>query len=313
MHNPPIARCRMKKFMKNKPLFSTRCPLAANRWLLSLALLAGSWAGAQNFVRNPDFEQPIGPDNWNIVYVGASSASDFYIHGRTTWAHRDKVFGTWEGNYFGLHFRPYTDSLMEAYASQVVSNLTPSVTYVVTAWPVLFYEAGVVKVRMWLEALGAGAPASSPYAGGWLRNDADTGAGYETNGWRGMSVTQTASPAGTIEVRLHYNKFASTANQKWLSALDGFFDHVSVMPLVPTLLPPPTILSMAVTNETVAFKWSTIMNNTYDIEVSPDLASWSKFKTNLVATGSSLTCIGALTGDPAAPQFFRVASRDYVP
>jgi hypothetical protein len=307
MMSPHIARYRLKRLMKNDCLFSSRCPFAIPAWLLSWVLLTGSWAGAQNFVRNPDFEQPLRPDNWSIVYVGASSESDFYMHGRTTLAHRDKVFGTWDGNYFGLHFRPYTDSPMEAYATQTVSNLTAGTTYTVTAWMTQFQGDIVDASQVYMQAIG-GSTASTPYILGFTHLDQT-----DTNGWRGHSVNVTANSRGQIEVRLRYKKPGYTSNQKWLSAIDAFYDHVSVMPLVPTLLPAPQILALTVTNQTATLKWTTVMNNTYNIEVSPDFASWSKFKTNLVATGTNLTCNGALTADPVIPQFFRVVSYDYVP
>lgn len=84
------------------------------------------------------------------------------------------------------------------------------------------------------------------------------------------------------------------------------------MPLVPTN-PQPQILSCNFTNQSAAFKWTTVMNNRYDIEVSSDLASWSKLQTNLVATGTSLTYTKSLGAAAGTPQFFRIASFNYVP
>jgi len=212
--------------MKNTFLSSSRYQLAGRGWLFGMVLLTAAMASAQtNYVRNPDFDQPLGPDNWQIVYVSTSSESDFMIHGRSTIAHRDKVFGTWDGNYFGLHFKPYTDAPMEAYATQTVSNLTALANYVVTAWMALHYESGIGKVNMTLEAQGDGSLAVSDPCAGWTRGDS-----YDTNGWAAYSVTVPASANGTIEVRLHYQKPAYTANRKWLSAIDGFFDEVSVTP-----------------------------------------------------------------------------------
>jgi len=219
--------------MTNTFLSSARYQLVARGWLFGLVLLTAVLASAQtNYVSNPDFDQPLRPDNWQIVYVGASSESDFWIHGRSTLAHRDKVFGTWDGNYFGLHFKPYTDAPLEAYATQIVSNLTASANYVVTAWMALHYQSGFGKVNMTVEAQGDGALAVSDPCGGWIRADTVnpvTGT-YDTNGWAAYSVTVPASANGTIEVRLHYQKPGYTANRKWLSAIDGFFDEVSVTP-----------------------------------------------------------------------------------
>jgi len=211
--------------MKNTFLSSSRYQLAARGWLFGLALLTGVVASAQtNYVRNPDFEQPLGPDNWQIVYVGTSSESDFWMHGRTTLAHRDKVFGTWDGNYFGLHFRPYTDAPVEAYATQVVSNLTAGATYTVSAWMTQFQCDQVTKQDVYMEAIGA-TSASTDMIRSYIHC-----VNEDTNGWVNASVNVPATANGTIEVRLHYSKPAFTASRKWLSALDGFYDEVSVTP-----------------------------------------------------------------------------------
>jgi hypothetical protein len=293
--------------MKNVSLFSARRSLATPGWLLSLALFTGGWAGAQNFVRNPDFNSPLGPDNWTIVYPNNSQESDFFIHGRTTLAHHEKVYGAaWEGNFFGGHFRPYTDAPMEAYFTQIVSGLQPGSNYVVSAWMAQFDSAFITKVYAWLEALGGTnglVSTVTPYVTGYTLNN---------DGWARYSVTNTASPSGQIEVRLHFWKWTFTNKQKWIS-IDAFYDQVSVMPLIQTPLPAPQILSLTVTNQTAAFNWSTIMNNTYDIQVSSNLVSWAPFRTNLCAMGTSLTCTGNLLAAPGVPQFFRVVSYNYVP
>jgi hypothetical protein len=297
-----------RRFMIITPLSSSLRLLAAPGWLLGLALLTGTWAGAQNFVRNPDFNAPLGPDNWTIVYVSPSSEADFYIHDRSTLAHRDRVFGTWDGNYFGLHFRPYTCGLMEAYATQTITNLAPGGTYVASAWMTQFSDKYIPKMNAWLEAAGAlGTQASATVT---------DYAFWPHDGWKKFSVTNRATGAGQMEVRLRFKVVSGTSNggttPKWLSE-DAFYDHVSLMPLVETPLPQPQILSCVSTCQTAVLKWTTIMNNTYDIEASADLASWSKFKTNLVATGTNLSYTGAVTANPALPQFFRIVSHNYVP
>jgi hypothetical protein len=65
-------------------------------------------------------------------------------------------------------------------------------------------------------------------------------------------------------------------------------------------------------------KWTTIMNNTYNVEVCSDLmsedyAKWRNFKTNMMATGTNLTASGAVNPDPAIPQFYRIKSFNWVP
>jgi len=62
-----------------------------------LALLTAGTARAQNFVKNSDFEQPLGPDNWTVVYVGCVPY-DFLAADRTTLARKDMVPATWNGH-----------------------------------------------------------------------------------------------------------------------------------------------------------------------------------------------------------------------
>jgi hypothetical protein len=304
--------------MKNLPLLSSRGQRAARALVLGLALLSAGSAGAQNFVKNPNWAQPLGPDNWTVQYVGASSAADFWIHGRTTLAHRDKVYGTWDGTsnfdpffptgpcYFGGHFRPYTGGFCHAYFDQVVAGLSPGSNYVVSAWMAQFQSDYLSKAQVYLATLGG--------LSGTVSNGTAVANGsvYDNDGWAKYAVTSTASASGQIEVQLHYNKIAYTSGNVWLN-MDGFYDHISLMPLVPTPLPAPRILSLTLSNQTAAFKWSTTMNNTYDIQVSSNLASWAPFKTNLFATGTNLTYTGALTGAPGVPQFFRIVSYSWVP
>ena len=324
MKSPTLTGCRLKRrFMKNASVFSMRCQCAAQGLLLTLALLAAGSAGAQNYVRNPNWAQPLGPDNWTVAYVAPSTAADFWLHGRTLLAHRDASFGTWDGMnnfdsfypsgpcYFGGHFRPYTGGYVEAYFDQVVTNLTPGVSYVASAWMVQFQSDYVSKSQVWLEARGS-TVATTPYVLGYA---------YNNNGWAMYSATTPANAYGQIEVRLHFKKIGftggtgSSAGVGWGGYLniDAFYDHISVMPAVPVTLPPPRILSLRHTNQTATVNWSTVMNNTYDIQVSSDLVSWSPFQTNFFATGTNLAYTGTLSADPSLPQFFRIACYNWVP
>ena len=312
--------------MKNLSLFSSRCQRAAQGLLLGLALFASGSAGAQNFVRNPNLALPLGTNNWTVVYstTPASSPADFWIKDRTLFAHRDASYGTWDGQsnfdyfyptgpcYFGLHFRPYTHGEQHAWFDQVVTGLTPGVSYVVTAWMVQEYSDYVSDVQVWMEALGT-SDVVTPYV---------TGYAFQNNGWASYSVTTTANAKGQIEVRLHCykNSYTGPANNVWLN-IDAFYDHISVMPAVQTPLPQPRLLSLAVTNQTMAFKWSTIMNNTDDILISPDLVNWSNYQTGIVAIASDPTFTTNLVmsfttnlpAPPTAPQFYRILSHNYVP
>jgi hypothetical protein len=292
--------------MKNALPFSRPGPLAA---LLSLALAAGGIASAQNSIKNPDFEQPLGVANWTVVYPNNSSEADWYIHGRSTLAHRDKVYGTWDGNYFGAHLRPYSDGLEEAYFTQIVTNLLPGSNYLVSCWSSHFQSDAIapnpVKVRAWIESVGGNGTVASGDVSGYC---------YLNNGWLKYNADNTADANGQIEVHLRVKKTGFTSAQKWISAIEVFFDHAAVMPAWNPLPAPFSILSVGLTNQAVTLKWETVMNNTYRVDISSDLENWSTLKDNLGALGTNMTFTTNLFAfDPTVPQFFRVLCKPYVP
>jgi len=125
------------------------------------------------------------------------------------------------------------------------------------------------------------------------------------------AVTNTASASGQIEVRLHFNKNTWTSLQ-W-PYIRAYYDHVAVM--LPGQTPAPfRMVALTVTNQTaVTFRWETVMNNTYDLEASSNLGSWSKFHSDLLATGTSLTFSTNVAAAPGVPRFFRSLSHNYVP
>jgi hypothetical protein len=283
---------------------------AALALALGLIFLAGGSICAQNYVNNPDFEQPLGTNNWTVVYV-YGGPSDFSAHDRTTIAHKDKVPGTWDGdpNYldvYGAEFSPYHDGKMWAYFKQTVSGLKPNSNYVISAWIVQFEDLYTNKVQVYMETIGGAGGTTSRTTPNVYK-----ACNNKPWNWAMYSVTNTASLSGQIEVRLHFNK------DKWTTLawqyIRAYYDHVAVM--LPGQTPSPfRIVSLAVTNQTTAtFRWETTMNNTYDIEASPNLASWSKFCTDLLATGTNLTFTTNCPAGPRVPQFFRALSHNYVP
>jgi len=320
--------------------------------LIVLALLAWSSVDAQNLLRNPDFEEPLGPDNWTIVYApvlnGPNVAptectrSDFYICGRTRLAHKDLVPGTWDGedgtgtNYwskFGLHFCASHDWLMHVYARQVVSGLMPGSNYTATCWITQFDPGAVVdKVKVYLEVLGGPDGTSSQRSPDVM----STVLGTPTN-WTKCVVSQTASDDGQIEIQLHYNKNGSTANDKWRN-MDALYDHASLMLTgQPDYLPPYNMTSVVRTNQDLALTWESVMNNRYRIQATTnpsDPYAWVMLERernldpNLVATGPSFTFTTNVSSlfyydppyvkvpqyfDPSAPLFFRIYSEPFVP
>ncbi len=261
-------------------------------------------------MKNPDFEEPLGTNNWTVVYV-YGGPSDFATHDRTTIAHKDKVPGTWDGdpNYldvYGAEFQPYHDGKMHAYFKQTVAGLKPGSNYVVSCWMVHFTDLSTNTVMVYLEALGGpggNISRKTPYVTKYCNNHPEN--------WARYSVTNTASTNGQIEVQLHFDK------NQWTSFVweytRAYFDHVAVMP---PGQPPPAfkILSLALSQPASAtFKWETVMNNTYRIEASSNLQSWSTFRDELLATGTNLTFTTNLTTGLTPPRYFRVLSKNYQP
>jgi len=308
--------------------------------LVGVLLFAAAGAGAQNFVRNPDFEEPLGPDNWTVVYTavqggGANAPTncgpyDFLIADRTAMAHKDAVPGTWDGhpyywNKFGGHFAPNHSGLMHAYFRQVVSGLTPGSNYTCSAWIAQYTgnDNYLTKADVYLEALG-GPSLTVSRVSEYVTNNVYNNPGN----WKWCAVTNTASTNGQIEIRLHYNKKASIAQVWEYRNLNAFFDHVAVMPTGQPATPPPfEILSLSRSNHEVALTWETVRNYRYRVQATTDPLnplSWTQFVRNpyvdpdFLATGASMTFWTNLLAndpayDPAAPRYFRIRATNNFP
>jgi hypothetical protein len=251
------------------------------------------------------------------------------------------VPGTWDGadgtdtnywNTFGLHFKPGHDWQMHAYARQVITNLAPLTSYSVSAWITQYDGEQVAKVQLYMEVLGGATgniSRKTPYV--------QTTSKDNPAGWNRYTVTNTASASGQIEIRLHYNKNGSTSTEKWRN-MDGFFDHVSLIPVGQTEYQPPyKILAFARTNQDITLQWQTVMNNRYRIQASTnpsDPNSWAMIErewnvdTNFSATGTSFMFKTNLLSlfyynppsvrvplyfDPNGPLFFRIHSESFKP
>jgi hypothetical protein len=333
--------------MKSNCVSLLRCQIAAQGLLLGFALLTWNSASAQNLVKNPDFEEELGPDNWTIVYTGVTNSGestwptecgpdDFRVHGRTTTSHHDlDLGGTWDGedrtgtnywNKYALNFCAGHDWLMHAYAKQVITNLAPAQPYRVSAWMVL--QGGPTgvdpsKFQVYMEVIGGVAgniSVKTPYVTSVLING-----GFNTNAWNSYVVTNTASANGQIEIRLHYNKNRATSTEKW-RVQDASYDHVSLMRAgQPEYLPPYKIVSFARTNQDIEMTWETVMNNRYRIQYSTNLSNpmvWLERRkdldTNIFAIGTTLSFqTNLLSYSPSfntnAPLFFRIYSESFKP
>ncbi len=319
---------------------STISPVSLPGLALACMLVCNT-ASAQNFVKNPGFEEELGPDNRTIVFapivhVGTlawpktCTATDFFVLGRTRMSHKDLSPGTWDGdpnywNKFGLHFQAGHDWLMHAYASQVVSNLVPGASYTASAWITQYEGDQTGKVLVYMETLGGDdgtVTNQTPYVTTTILNNAA--------GWNRYELTNTASTRGTIEIRLHYEKYLSTAEEKWRNMI-GIFDNVCLRPTGQQEYQPAyDIASLSRSSQEVSLTWDTVMNNSYRLQYSTNLGassawSWIPWSPSvdyrLHATGPSLTFRTNLASlfasdplfNPNAPLFFRVFSQSFNP
>jgi hypothetical protein len=329
--------------MKSKLLFSSRLQIATQVWVLGVACFVSGLASAQNFVRNPDFEEELGPDNWTVVYApvdhmtgGIIAANcptncgpnDFLVKGRNCLAHRNlgvPSSGTWDGgwswnnytywNKFGARFQPNHNWGMHAYFKQVVTNLTPGASYSISAWMTMFGRTD--KTDVYLQAIGG--------LGSRRTVNVMTSAINNPAAWQSYALSNTADTNGQIEVRLHMNKAYTTTDWVYLE-VNAFFDHVAVVAVgQPTYMPPYNILAFTRTNQDISLTWQTVMNNRYRLQSSTDLSTWSwvqrapTLDTNFLATGTAITFKTNLTSlftydpnfDPTAPLFFRIYSTPF--
>lgn len=338
--------------MKIKSLFASRCQTAAQGLLLGLAVLVAGSASAQNFVKNPDFEEEFGPDNWSVEYAAVlrggiyggnviaanaptnSGPLDFLVKGRTCLSHRNlgvtvtPPAGTWDGgtagdaywNKHGAHFMPNHTWVCHAYFKQVVTGLQSGSNYDCSAWMTQFGNIG--KANVYLEALGATTNRTQDVVEDARNNPA---------AWKKYTVTCPATN-GQIEIRLHFNKNYTVTSSAWsYREINAFYDHVAVVPAGQTnYMPPFAVVSVARTNQDLTLIWETVENNRYRIQYATNVSdpmTWyfvnrgPGLDTNYFATGPNFTFktnVAAMFAfepnfDPNGPLFFRIHSTSFVP
>jgi hypothetical protein len=210
---------------------------------LGLGLLLCGGAGAQNLLKNPDFEYPLGPTNWMVGHI-RGGPSDFEIRDRTTAASRGWSYGD-----FGAEFRPFHNKLAHAYFTQTVSNLTAGQVYTFSGqmqedwWsapsgtnaydPVSNGKRNSFLVYM--EVIGGqGTPmpdgrrsllATNPTP---AYTNADV-AVYATDTWCQYRAQQTPASNRTIEIRLHLDKLSWELTY-YLPVMNAYFDVMSLTP-----------------------------------------------------------------------------------
>jgi len=296
---------------------------AVSGLVLGLTLFATGLASAQNFVKNPDFEEPLGTNpsnNWVVVYDNCDPC-DFLIADRSTMAHKDIIPGIWDGhpshtgsnywNRLGGCFAPnYCNAMPHAYFRQVITGLPPLSSYECSAWMIqMTRNANWLNLaQVYMEVLGGAAgnvPRKTPYVTDNANNNPE--------GWKRYVVTNTASISGKIEIRLHY-KVVDTTAQIWeYRNMNAFYDHVCVMPIgsqnEPT--PPYGVNSFTLANETATLGWETVSNHIYGLQTTSDLLSgtnWSWVKLFMVGTGDNMTVdFPATTNVTGDPRCFRIS------
>jgi hypothetical protein len=200
------------------------------RLAFGLALFLGASAGAQNYLKNGDFEQaPLGPTNWTVGYLHGGP-DDWEIKDRNRGGSRRA------SQFYGGYLRVLTLKLAHAYFTQTVTNLQANHEYSFVGhmredWWKAANDALRDKYLVYIEVIGGqGTPTTdgrySVIATNDLTNssgDADTNIDYPytyaTYDWRPFYAKQTPDAQGKIEVRLHYNKISFTIYDKtWISA-----------------------------------------------------------------------------------------------
>jgi hypothetical protein len=220
------------------------CRLGARGLASGLGLWLCVSAGAQNLLKNPEFESPLGTTNWTVGHTRGGPA-DFEIRDRTTAASRGWAFGD-----FGAEFRPFHNKLAHAYFTQTVTNLTPGRLYTVKGWmkedwwsppsggkpydPVSDGKRNSFLV--YIEAIGGLGSATSDGRGASLiatnptpaYTNADV-AMYATDTWCEYRVQQTPDTNRCIEVRLHLSKLSWDLTY-YLAVMNAYFDSISLTP-----------------------------------------------------------------------------------
>jgi hypothetical protein len=231
--------------MKNKfSLSISRWLIAAPKLLFGLALLFCASAGAQNLLKNGDFEQPLGTTNWTVMYLHGGP-QDWETKGRSR---QGSLHSAWYGGYF----RPITLKMAHVCFAQTITNLTPGHPYNLSGAMKhersnygaddLFRDVFLV----YMEAIGG---RGTPTADGRFSVLATNGLmdingtpeaeldpphidppyTYTTLVWRGFDEVQTPDANRKIEVRLHYYKVGfNTYDKTWISG--ACFDDISLTP-----------------------------------------------------------------------------------
>ncbi len=229
--------------------------------LLSVCLFLGASVGAQNLVKNPGFELPIGTNDYGNFRGGANfplgttTGGEAYNPswkatwnwmiaypwgGPSDWELRDRCTKMRGGaaNYWGACFRPAHDKWAHAYYTQTITNLEVGHLHSVSGWMAedrwkAVDDALRDEMLVYIEAIGGqGTPTGdgrfAVRAVCTTTNNLDGPPfTYPNNDWLQFTNKQTPAPDGTIEIRLHHHKLGWVHFDK-LERMAGYFDDISL-------------------------------------------------------------------------------------
>jgi hypothetical protein len=207
-------------------------PHRAGTWLAGVIVLLAVSAGAQNRLKNGDFEAaPIGvgsaATNWSVLYL-KGCADDFEIKDRTRSA---SARSAW----YGAEFRPRTQKPIHACFTQTVSGLSSNHQYSVDG-QMWFQRADQNQCVVYVEAIGGMGELLPDGRRSLLLTNVVDGSVYAKGAltannapiFEEYSGKQTPASGGTIEVRLHYHAIQFRNYDKlWQEAT--YFDNITLL------------------------------------------------------------------------------------
>lgn len=200
--------------MKKAFLPASYYQLAVPASLLAFALSLCCSASAQNLLKNGDFQQPLGPTNWTVLYLHGDD-EDFEVKDRSAISSHTASASSTD---FGAQLRPSTDKLAHACFSQTVSNLQPGHAYTLSGWmkwvgPEEFPNS-LQTYRVYFQAIGGQGVART------IDLDNTTRSGTFT-------LTNTPDADGKIAVQLHLDKYGWCLYDK-LPFCNAYFDDFAL-------------------------------------------------------------------------------------
>jgi len=202
--------------MKNKFLSSLRYPAAVGRLLFGAVLLLCAGAGAQELLKNGNFEAPFPVSDptagWTLVYADGGP-SDFSIAGQSTEASRCC------GGH-GAHLRGNNWNWAHAYFKQVVTNLTEGAKYTLNTQ----------KMKTAFQYSEGSPPNLQCYATMISGASSNVVHGYSTNiGVYSMMLTCSATREIVIELHMSHRPLSNISAEDFKPAkCTAWFDDFSL-------------------------------------------------------------------------------------